>query len=44
MAATLLLFAMDQFQKRFERLERARGSTLEEVYRITGRTIDENDA
>lgn len=37
-------YAMDQFQKRFERLERARGSTLEEVYRITGRTIDENDA
>lgn len=36
-------YAMDQFQKRYERLERAKGASLEEIYRITSRVIEEND-
>jgi ribonucleoside-diphosphate reductase beta chain len=34
-------YAMDQFQKRYERLEQARGATLDEIYRITSRSMDE---
>ena len=37
-------FALNQFQKRVERLERARGASLEEIYRVTQRAIDENDS
>lgn len=36
-------FALNQFQKRIERLEKARGATLDEVYRVTHRVIEEND-
>lgn len=37
-------FALSQFQKRVERLERARGATLEEIYRVTGRAIDADNS
>lgn len=37
-------YATGQFQKRAERLERARGSTIEEIYRLTDRVIDLDDA
>lgn len=37
-------FALSQFQKRLERIEKARGATLDEVYRVTQRAIDENDS
>jgi ribonucleoside-diphosphate reductase beta chain len=37
-------FAMLQYQKRYVRLERARGSTLDEVYRVTQTAIDSSDA
>lgn len=36
-------FALNQFQKRVERLEKARGATLEEVYRVTTQVIDADD-
>lgn len=36
-------YAMSQFQKRLERLEKARGATLEEVIRVTNDVIDAND-
>ena len=36
-------FALNQFQKRVERIEKAQGATLDEVYRITQRVIDAND-
>ncbi len=37
-------YAMLQYQKRFDRLERARGATLDEIYRITQAAIDADDA
>lgn len=37
-------YALNQFQKRVERLERARGASLEEIYRVTQQAIDENDS
>ncbi len=37
-------YALNQFQKRVERLERARGASLEEIYRVTQRAIDEDDS
>jgi ribonucleoside-diphosphate reductase beta chain len=37
-------YALNQFQKRVERLEKARGATLEEIYRVTQRAIDQNDS
>ena len=37
-------FALGQFQKRIERLERARGASLEEVNHATERAIDQDDA
>ena len=37
-------YALNQFQKRVERLERARGASLEEIYRVTQRAIDQNDS
>jgi len=37
-------FAMGQFQKRYERVEKARGATLEEVENITRQVIDADDA
>lgn len=36
-------FALNQFQKRIERLERARGASLEEITWITERAIDQGD-
>jgi ribonucleoside-diphosphate reductase beta chain len=36
-------YALGQFQKRLERLERARGATLAEIYLVTERAIDQND-
>ena len=37
-------YALNQFQKRVERLEKARGASLDEIYRVTQRAIDENDS
>jgi ribonucleoside-diphosphate reductase beta chain len=37
-------YALNQFQKRVERLEKARGASLEEIYRVTQRAIDEDDS
>lgn len=37
-------FAIGQFQKRLERLERARGATLEEIERVTAQAIEHEDA
>jgi ribonucleoside-diphosphate reductase beta chain len=36
-------YAMSQFQKRIERVEKARGATLDDIYRVTQRVIDAND-
>jgi ribonucleoside-diphosphate reductase beta chain len=36
-------YATAQFQKRIDRVERARGSSLEEIYRTTERVIEAND-
>lgn len=36
-------YAMMQYQKRFARLEKARGATLEELYRVTQAAIEQND-
>jgi len=33
-------YAMDQFSKRFARLERARGASLDEIERVTGEVIE----
>lgn len=37
-------YAMMQYQKRLARLEKARGATLDEIYRVTHAAIDQNDA
>ncbi|MBK8902355.1 MAG: R2-like ligand-binding oxidase [Anaerolineaceae bacterium] len=37
-------YALSQFQKRVERLEKARGASLEEIYRVTQRAIDQDDS
>ena len=37
-------FALGQFQKRLKRIERARGATLSDVYRVTQDAIDREDA
>lgn len=37
-------YAMDQFQKRFTRLEKARGAAIENIYKSTNQVIDEGDA
>ena len=34
-------YATEQFSKRYERLEKARGASLDEVYRVAGKAIDE---
>lgn len=36
-------YALSQFQKRIERIERARGASLEDVIRVTHKVIDEGD-
>jgi hypothetical protein len=36
-------FALNQFQKRVERLEKARGASLEAVYRVTQQVIENDD-
>lgn len=36
-------FALSQFQKRIERIERARGASLADIYRVTQRAIDNED-
>ncbi|TAK12882.1 MAG: R2-like ligand-binding oxidase [Anaerolineae bacterium] len=40
---TFVSYAMDQFQKRFERLEKARGASLPEILDRANRIIDAND-
>ena len=37
-------YALGQFQKRLDRIERARGATLEEICRVTDRVIEQEDA
>jgi ribonucleoside-diphosphate reductase beta chain len=37
-------YAMDQFSKRFERIEKARYAPLDEIYRVTSQVIDQDDA
>jgi ribonucleoside-diphosphate reductase beta chain len=37
-------YAIDQYSKRFARLEKARGASLEEINRATAHTIEEGDA
>ncbi len=37
-------YALNQFQKRVARLERARGASLEEINRVTQQAIDRNDS
>lgn len=37
-------YAMMQYQKRYDRLLKARGASLEDVYRVTQTVIDEDDA
>ena len=37
-------YALSQFQKRLERIEHARGATLEEIYTTTDLAIQQNDA
>jgi ribonucleoside-diphosphate reductase beta chain len=37
-------YAINQFSKRFERLEKARGASLEEVYRVSTKAIEEENA
>jgi len=37
-------YAMMQYQKRFERLQKARGASLEDIERVTQAAIDANDA
>lgn len=37
-------YAMSQFEKRIARVERARGASLSDIYRVTQETIDRNDA
>lgn len=37
-------YALDQFQKRLARIERARGATLEDVYRVTVQAVEREDA
>jgi ribonucleoside-diphosphate reductase beta chain len=37
-------FAMDQFSKRFERLEKAKGATLDEINRVTRQVIESGEA
>jgi len=40
----MLAYATRQFEKRGQRLERARGASLEDVYRVTGEAIEQEDA
>lgn len=42
--ADFVEYAMSQFTKRFERIEKARGASLDEIYRVTSRAIAEDDA
>ncbi len=37
-------YAMMQYQKRLERIQKARGASIDEVYRVTDAAIDHNDA
>lgn len=37
-------YAMMQYQKRYARLEKARGASLDDIYRVTQAAIDANDA
>ncbi len=41
---TFIDYATSQFDKRMQRLEKARGASLEEIYRVTQAIIDQNDA
>ena len=37
-------YALNQFQKRVARLERAKGASLDEIYRVTQQAIDQDDS
>jgi ribonucleoside-diphosphate reductase beta chain len=37
-------YAMDQFSKRYDRLEKARGASLDEIYRVATKAVDEDNA
>jgi ribonucleoside-diphosphate reductase beta chain len=37
-------YALSQFQKRIERLERARGASIQDIYQVTAHAIDHDDA
>lgn len=37
-------YALMQFQKRYDRIAKARGASLDDVYRVTHQAIDANDA
>ena len=37
-------YALNQFQKRLARIERARGAALEDVYRVTEQAVEQDDA
>lgn len=37
-------YALNQFQKRIERLERSRGASLQDIYQVTAHAIDHDDA
>lgn len=41
---TFTNYAMMQYQKRYERLLKARGANIDDIYQITQAVIDENDA
>ncbi len=42
--AEFINYAMDQFSKRFERIDKARGASLDEIYRVAARAIAADDA
>ena len=37
-------FAMSQFAKRYERIEKARGATIDDIYKVTQKAIDTDDS
>jgi ribonucleoside-diphosphate reductase beta chain len=41
--ADFVEYALSQFQKRIERIERARGASLDEIYRVTQGVIERDD-
>ena len=41
---TFTNYALMQFQKRYNRIEKSKGASLEEIYKVTHEAIDKNDA